>query len=365
MPHIFNYNKKNLESILETLGHARFRATQIHHELYNETNAHLDFNSMQTLPKNLRATLVEHFDTSLPSIQHESQSACGTTKWLFAMDSKNAVETVYIPEKNRGTLCISSQVGCALACQFCATGLAGFLRNLTTAEIITQVWLARKRLQALTGTLKPITNIVFMGMGEPLLNEKNVFESIDILLSDHGFGLSKYKVTVSTSGIVPAIDRLTDQCDAALAVSLHSACEDTRNTLVPINKKYNLKSLISACDRYTQARKRSITYEYVMLEGLNDSQSHAHKLGKLLQGRNAKANLIPYNTIDALSLRCSGDTTIAEFQNTVRSYNVVTTVRKNRGDPIDAACGQLFGKVTERNKSIANYQYLNESSTQK
>ena len=357
MPHILNYTQAALEQVLENMGHARFRAKQVHQAIYRENGGHMDFMSMQTLPKTLREDLRAHFDTSLPSIEHCSESPCGTIKWLFSMDGKNAVETVYIPETNRGTLCISSQVGCALACQFCATGLAGFLRNLTTAEIIAQVWYARHLLQQRTGKQKPITNIVFMGMGEPLLNEHNVFDSTDILLSDLGFGFSKYRVTISTSGIVPAIDRLTDRTEAALAVSLHSAIETTRDTLVPINKKYPLAALMQSLDRYTLAKKRSITYEYVMLAGKNDSDEHAHALGKLLKNRKAKINLIPYNRIESLDLDCSSDEVISRFQRILQHHGIVTTVRKTRGSRIDAACGQLFGKVTERKKTISHNQY--------
>ena len=256
MPHILNYNKKNLKDVLIQMGYQGFRAEQIHREIYREEGGHLNFQAMQTLPLTLREALKKTFETQLPEIEHFSKSPCGTTKWLFNMGGSNAIETVYIPEPTRGTLCISSQVGCALACQFCATGLAGFMRNLTTAEIIMQVWYARHALQASTGRKRPITNVVFMGMGEPLLNERAVHESIDILLSDHGFGLSKYRVTVSTSGIVPAIDRLCEHSEAALAVSLHSACEQTRDVLVPINKKYPLKSLMESCDRYTKRKGR-------------------------------------------------------------------------------------------------------------
>lgn len=351
MPDLFNYNENNLIDYFKLIGQPGFRARQIHHALYQDNIT--NFDEMTTLPKTLRAHLSDHFIVATPKVKSESISACGTIKWLLSVDETNAVETVYIPDKNRGTLCISSQVGCALACQFCATGLTGLLRNLSTGEIIQQVWFARQKLQALTGKQKPITNVVFMGMGEPLLNEKNVMDSIDILLSDHGFGLSKHRVTVSTSGISPAINRMTDNCEAALAVSLHSAIESTRIKLMPIAKKHKLNDLMKACDRYTHTRKRSITYEYTMINQINDTPEEAQALASLLKHRKAKVNLIPYNPVEGIQLTCSSQSTILAFQRILQSHGIVTTIRKTRGQKIDAACGQLFGKVTERNKTIA------------
>ena len=358
MPNIFNYNQSELGDLLVELGHQRFRADQIMRWIYHQQVT--DFSAMVNLPKVLRSALSEQFVTTLPRAQSEHISKCGTVKWLFDMDSKNAVETVYIPEARRATLCISSQIGCALACQFCATGLAGFLRNLSTAEIITQVYAASQRLAEIAPHSPKITNIVFMGMGEPLLNEENVFRAVDILLDDLAFGLSKYRVTVSTSGIIPAIRRLTTDCKAALAISIHAADNDVRDRIVPINRKHPLEKLIEACDAYTQTTKRPITYEYVMLKDINDRPQDANKLAKLLGSRMAKVNLIPYNPIPELDLASSTDARIDAFKRRLQQSGIVTTVRKTRGDDINAACGQLFGQVTERNKRIDHYHFHKE-----
>ena len=360
MPNLFNYNQAELGDLLVELGHQRFRADQIMRWVYHQQVT--DFTQMVNLPKPLRATLATQLVTTLPTVQSEHISRCGTIKWLFDMDGKNAVETVYIPEAKRATLCISSQIGCALACQFCATGLAGFMRNLSTAEIISQVYAASQRVRELAPDQPKITNIVFMGMGEPLLNEENVFRAVDILLDDLAFGLSKYRVTVSTSGIIPAIRRLTTDCKAALAISIHAANNDVRDRIVPINKKHPLRKLIEACDAYTQATKRPITYEYVMLKDINDRPEDANLLAKLLASRMAKVNLIPYNPVPELNLQASTDERIEAFKQRLNRSGIVTTVRKTRGDDINAACGQLFGQVTERNKRIDNYHFHNHSS---
>ena len=355
MPSIFNYSRSELGDVLVELGHQRFRAEQIMRWIYHQDVT--DFSAMENLPKALRSELAGQFATALPIAQSEHISGCGTVKWLFSMDSKNAVETVYIPESRRATLCISSQIGCALACQFCATGLAGFLRNLSTAEIISQVYAAKERLAIIAPDQPKITNIVFMGMGEPLLNVENVFRAVDILLDDLAFGLSKYRVTVSTSGIIPAIRRLTTDCKAALAISIHAADNDVRDQIVPINRKHPLKKLIEACDAYTQATNRPITYEYVMLKDINDRPQDANKLAKLLASRKAKVNLIPYNPVPELALASSSSERIEAFKRRLNQSGIVTTVRKTRGDDINAACGQLFGQVTERNKRIDTYQF--------
>lgn len=357
MPNIFNYNRQELSELLVDLGYERFRGEQIMRWVYHQQET--DFEKMQNLPKSVRTRLSEHLVSDLPPIQSEKISQCGTIKWLMGMDAKNAVETVYIPEEKRATLCISSQIGCALACQFCATGLMGFLRNLSTAEIISQVYQANLRLAELhgKGNFQRISNVVFMGMGEPLLNEANVFRAVDILLDDLAFGLSKYRVTVSTSGIVPAIDRLTEHCKAALAISIHSASDTTRDRIVPINKRYPLDRLIESCDRYTKATNRPITYEYVMLDKINDQAKDAHALAKLLGSRQAKINLIPYNVIPDLNLIPSDSTAIQAFKAILNRKGLITTVRKTRGDDISAACGQLYGKVKERNKTIQKNQY--------
>ena len=344
---------------MEEVGHERYRAEQIMRWIYHQNIT--GFEQMVNIPKIMREQLSKQLVFTEPEIQSEHISRCGTIKWLIGCDKKNAVETVYIPEAKRATLCISSQVGCALSCQFCATGMAGFLRNLSTAEIIGQVFYAARRIQAITHenrALPRITNIVFMGMGEPLLNEQNVFRAVNILLDDLAFGLSKHRVTISTSGIVPAIYRLTDTCDAALAISIHAGNDGTRDHIVPINKRYNLSKLIAACDHYTKTTGRSITYEYVMLNEINDQEKDATALAKLLGPRHAKINLIPYNPINALTLKASTVSNIERFKSILQKKGIVTTVRKTRGDDIDAACGQLFGQVQERNKRIADYAYM-------
>ncbi len=359
MPHIFNYDQTELQDALTLLGAQKYRAKQIMQWVYHCDN--LDFANMNNIPKDLRAKLTSNFSAQLPNVKSENISHCGTIKWLFDFDKDNAIETVFIPEKNRGTLCISSQIGCALACQFCATGLVGFFRNLSTAEIIAQVWFARSELKKRFPQAPRISNIVFMGMGEPLLNEQNVFRAVRILLDDLGFGLSKYRVTISTSGIVPAMKRLIDNSEAALAVSLHSACNNTRDKIVPINKQYNLDTLMQVCNEYIERRKRSITYEYVMLKNINDSDKDAKALSKLLQNRNVKVNLIPYNPVEGLELVCSDEQQIHHFQKILLSKGIRTTVRKTRGDSINAACGQLYGKVVTRKKTIQENAFINHN----
>ena len=361
MPNFFNYNRQELAELLADLGYQKFRSEQLMRWVYHQQET--NFAKMQNIPKIMRSELSKQLTTELPPVQSEKVSSCGTIKWLLGIDTKNAIETVYIPESKRATLCISSQIGCALACQFCATGLTGFLRNLTTAEIISQVFYAHKRLEEIYGenNFRRISNVVFMGMGEPLLNEANVFRAVDILLDDLAFGLSKYKVTVSTSGIVPAIERLTENCKAALAISIHSANNDTRSKIVPINQRYPLEKLIQACDHYTEKTKRPITYEYVMLKQINDQKQDAHALAKLLGPRHAKINLIPYNAIKDLKLEASDQATIQKFKEILNKKGLITTVRKTRGDDISAACGQLYGKVKERNKKIRANEYQTTS----
>ncbi|MEC8063503.1 MAG: 23S rRNA (adenine(2503)-C(2))-methyltransferase RlmN [Pseudomonadota bacterium] len=360
MPVIYNYTRNGLEHLMSQLGEKPFRAQQIMRWVYHQSVD--SFEDMVNIPKALRQTLAENFTFELPQIEKELISNCGTTKWLFHFGDKNAFETVYIPESNRGTLCISSQIGCALACQFCATGMAGFYKNLTTAQIIGQVFLARSILAKRTNKKHPITNVVFMGMGEPLLNEQQVFDAVSILLDDLAFGLSKYKVTISTSGITPAMRRMVEQTHAALAVSLHAGEDSIRSHIVPINKKYPLSDLMQACDHYTQSTKRLITYEYVMLKGINDQEQHAKALVKLLKHRHAKVNLIPYNPIPELDLKCSTANAIDLFCQHLLQNQIRCTVRKTRGDDIYAACGQLSGSVFDRKKSIAPYLYLRERS---
>ncbi len=339
--------KGDLEQFFVELGEKPFRARQILKWIYQHGVA--DFDAMTDLSKSLRTTLKESACVELPVEESRHDSADGTVKWLFSSGSGQAVETVFIPEPARGTLCISSQVGCALDCAFCATGAQGFNRNLTAAEIIGQVWHANQNLPARNNGEPAVTNIVFMGMGEPLANYRNVVPVLELLLSDWSYGLSRRRVTVSTSGIVPHIDKLADDCNVALAVSLHAPNDRLRNTLVPINKLHPIDELLDACWRYAKKHSnRFITFEYVMLRGVNDSLECADELAALLKGRPAKVNLIPFNPFDGNEFSCSSRDTIRRFQDRLRHHDLVTTTRKTRGDDIDAACGQLAGKVRDR-----------------
>ena len=282
-----------------------------------------------------------------PEIMLEQQASDGTRKWVLQMGCGNRVETVFIPEENRGTLCVSSQVGCALACTFCSTAQQGFNRNLTTAEIIGQLWKAQNQL----GEHSKITNVVMMGMGEPLLNFKNVVIAMNLMLDDFAYGLSKRRVTISTSGIVPAMYRLTEVCDVSLAVSLHAANDKLRNELVPINKKYPLEELMAACrDNVANSPRRRITFEYVMLDAVNDSVKDAKALIKLLKDVPSKINLIPFNPFPNTQYQCSSVAAIDRFRNVLHNSGMVTTIRKTRGEDIDAACGQLVGKVNDKSR---------------
>jgi 23S rRNA (adenine2503-C2)-methyltransferase len=279
----------------------------------------------------------------------------GTRKWLLQLDDGNRIETVFIPEENRNTLCVSSQVGCALNCSFCSTARQGFNRNLTTAEIVGQLWLAQRRVGE--GESHRIGNVVLMGMGEPLLNLDNVVNAIRLMLDDFAYGLSKRRVTLSTSGVVPAMDRLREACDVSLAVSLHATDDALRDVLVPINRKYPITELLAACKRYVDREgRRKITFEYVMLDGVNDTPAHARALLRLLRDVPAKINLIPFNPFPGTSYRCSSPEAIEEFQTLLMNAGMITMVRKKRGDDIDAACGQLVGKVADRSRRTLRLQ---------
>ncbi|MEM7431210.1 MAG: 23S rRNA (adenine(2503)-C(2))-methyltransferase RlmN [Pseudomonadota bacterium] len=307
------------------------------------------FDDMTDLSKSVRQSLIDHATVTAPVELKRQDSADGTVKWLFASGSGQAIETVFIPEAGRGTLCISSQVGCALDCAFCATGAQGFNRNLTTAEIIGQVWYTNQTLPRRENGDYAVTNVVFMGMGEPLANYRNVVPAAELLISDLAFGLSRRRVTVSTSGIVPHIDKLGADCNVSLAVSLHAPNDELRNRLVPINKIHPIADLLDACWRYAANHSnRFITFEYVMLRGVNDSLEHADELARLLQRRPAKINLIPFNPFEGNEFERSSAKAIRAFQDRLRSKSLVVTTRKTRGDDIDAACGQLAGKVSDR-----------------
>lgn len=350
---LFGLTKTQLLEFFQTLGEKSYRTKQVLQWLYHK--GCVDFSEMTNLPKTLIATLNQQASLSLPKVIERHDSNDGTIKWLIEMDSGNRVETVYIPQNDRGTLCISSQIGCALDCSFCATGKQGFNRNLDTAEIIGQVMVA---VNYLSGTDRRLSNVVFMGMGEPLLNEVAVYQACDILLDDLCLGLSRRKVTVSTSGVVPAIMRLSDTVPVSLAISLHAAEDILRNTLVPINKKYPLSELLEACKYYLAAgeQERHILFEYVMLSGVNDSPAQAKSLALLLKTlpkNSAKVNLIPFNTFPKTHYISSNQGSIATFQDILHQHNIRTTTRRTRGDDIVAACGQLAGKVADKTRRTA------------
>ncbi len=347
---LFGMDRERLRSEFESIGQKPWRADQIMQWIYRRGVD--DFDGMSNLSKDFRTRLRNDFVVQPPELLGEQVSADGTRKWILKVGGGQAIETVFIPEKDRGTLCISSQVGCAMDCAFCSTGQQGLNRNLSTAEIVAQVWFAAKTLGGNFQTERVISNVVFMGMGEPLANYNAVLPAIHILQDDHGFGLSKRRVTVSTSGLVPFIDRLRADADTAMAVSLHAPNDELRNELVPINRKYPLAELMEACRRYTSGRdhKMHLVYEYVMLDGVNDSPALARDLARLLQDMPAKVNLIPFNPYPETRFKRSKREAIEKFSGILRSRNILSTTRKTRGDDIDAACGQLVGKVLNKQK---------------
>lgn len=336
-----------LQQFFVSLGEKPFRASQVLkwvHQLGVD-----DFQAMTNLSKGLRTQLAEAAEVHTPEVVTEQQAQDGTRKWLLKLDSGNSIETVFIPEQGRGTLCVSSQVGCALNCTFCATGAQGFNRNLTAAEIIGQLWTASRYLGGVRA--RAITNVVLMGMGEPLLNFDNVVKAMRLMLDDLAYGLSWRRVTLSTAGMVPAIDRLREECPVNLAVSLHAPNDELRDELVPLNRKYPLEMLLDACRRYTHAdARRRITFEYVMLDGVNDSPAHARQLIRILQGVPAKINLIPFNSFPGTQYHRSPQEVIDRFRDVLLAAGLMTVTRKTRGDDIAAACGQLAGQVADRSK---------------
>ena len=340
-----------LEAFVVALGEKPYRARQLLVWIYKRWVS--DFAAMTDLGKALRARLAAVAEIRPPEIVSEHASADGTRKWLLRAGRSDgrdqAIETVFIPEVGRGTLCISSQVGCALDCAFCSTGAQGFNRNLETAEIVGQVWLANQRLGSGPGGERAVTNVVLMGMGEPLANYKNVLPALGLLLDDRGFDLSRRRVTLSTSGLVPQIYRLAEDTNVALAVSLHAPTDALRDELVPINRRHPIAELLAACWHYLEAQNgRSITFEYVLLDGVNDRPEHARELAALLAGHDAKVNLIPYNPFPGNRFRRSSPQAIEAFRDGLPARGVTATVRRTRGDDIDAACGQLAGQVHDR-----------------
>ena len=346
---LLDFDAEKLAGFFSEIGEKPFRAGQVMKWMhrFGEDN----FSNMSDLAKSLREKLGEKAEIRSPGLIRELDAFDGTRKWLLAVDAGNAVETVFIPEANRGTLCISSQVGCALECSFCSTGRQGFNRNLSVAEIIGQLWWANRALGREPGGERIISNVVMMGMGEPLLNFENVVTSLNLMLDDSAYGLSRRRVTVSTSGVIPAMDRLGERCAVALAVSLHAPSDALRDVLVPINKKYPLKELMAACRRYIEHAPRDfVTFEYVMLDGVNDTVSHARELVKLVKDVPSKFNLIPFNPFPHSGYGRSKDAAIEAFKAVLMDSGLVVTTRRTRGDDIDAACGQLAGKVMDRTR---------------
>lgn len=346
---LLDLDRSALRHFFTQRGEKAFRAEQIMQWIYQR--GYTDFSAMSDLNQRLRSQLSNEAVIQAPEIANEQRAGDGTIKWSMAVGDQ-WVETVYIPERNRGTLCISSQVGCALACRFCSTAQQGFNRNLRISEIIGQVWRANERLSGFSASGRsPITNVVLMGMGEPLLNLANVVPALQILLDDYAFGLSKRRVTLSTSGVVPGLDQLGQRLDVALAVSLHAPEDSLRDQLVPINRKYNIESLLAAVRRYLQCSKANhgrVTIEYVLLDQVNDSDQQAHQLARCLQNTPSKINLIPWNPFPGAPYRCSSPQRIARFSELLMTYGFTVTVRKTRGEDIDAACGQLVGSVLDR-----------------
>lgn len=350
---LLDYDLEGLAAFCEGLGEKRFRATQLFRWIHQKGAT--SFDQMTDLAKSLREKLPASAHIEGPKVVSRHDSADGTIKWLFDVGAGDVIETVFIPESDRGTLCISSQAGCAVGCRFCSTGHQGFSRNLTTAEIIGQLWYAEHFLRKHLGKEERIvSNVVMMGMGEPLQNYSQLLPALRVMLDDHAYGLSRRRVTVSTSGVVPMIDRLAQDCPVALAVSLHAPEDELRSNLVPLNKKYPIAELLQACSRYQVAAPRDfITFEYCMLDGVNDQPEHAHQLLALMrehavQGLACKFNLIPFNPFPASGLKRSGMPQVLAFAKILLDAGIVTTVRKTRGDDIDAACGQLAGDVQDR-----------------
>lgn len=352
---LLGLDKKAMQDFFVSIGEKPYRADQVLKWVH--MNGVQDFQAMTNLGKELRQKLSNTAYIALPEVIYEKAATDGTYKWLLKMSDGNCIETVFIPEKTRGTLCISSQVGCILNCDFCSTGKQGFNRNLSTAEIISQLWIAVRKLSKKNGAHDhAVTNVVMMGMGEPLLNFDNMIPALHLMLDDFAYGLSKRRVTVSTAGVVPAMYQLREISDVALAVSLHAPNDELRNQIVPLNKKYPLSELMTVCREYfKEDRRRSITMEYVMLAGVNDTPEHARQLIKLLQGVRAKMNLIPFNPFPHTQYQRSDRETILRFQDILVRAGFNTTIRKTRGDDIDAACGQLVGQVKDRTRRQERY----------
>lgn len=353
---LLGLDRKAMEAFCVSLGEKAYRATQILKWIHFQ--GVLDISAMSNISKTFREKMAEVAEIRAPEIAYESTCTDGTHKWVLRLADGNCIETVFIPEAKRGTLCVSSQVGCTLNCDFCSTGKQGFNRNMTAAEIIGQVWVAVRGLSKTAGLHDhAVTNVVMMGMGEPLLNFDNVVSAMNLMLDDFGYGLSKRRVTLSTAGVIPAMQELRKVSDVALAVSLHAPNDELRNILVPLNKKYPLKELMNVCrDYFKEDKRRYVTMEYVMLAGVNDGPEHARQLIKLLNGMKAKVNLIPFNPFPNTSYKRSDAVTIDRFRETLMNAGINAITRKTRGDTIDAACGQLVGQVKDRTRRSERYR---------
>ncbi len=353
---LLGLDRDGLEAFFEAIGEKKFRATQVMKWIHQL--GVVDFQDMNNLSKDLRKQLAETSCIENLQVTKDQVSVDGTRKWLLQLQDGNHIEAVFIPEDDRGTLCVSSQVGCALDCSFCSTGRQGFNRNLSTAEIISQVWLASHLLDEEKKPGRKITNVVMMGMGEPLLNFDNTVRAVRIMMDDFAYGLSKRRVTVSTAGVVPAMDRLGDIIDMRLAVSLHATNDRLRDELVPVNRKYPLKELMAACRRFIdkQNARSRITFEYVMLDGVNDQPEHAHELIKLLKGIPALMNLIPFNPFEGSGYKTSSKKAVLRFSEILYKAGMTTVVRKTRGEDIDAACGQLAGQIEDKSRRFRRFE---------
>lgn len=357
---LYSLTFADLKEFCLSIGEKPYRATQIMKWLYHKGVRSID--EMTDISKKTREKLKGITSLSLPEVIMDHLSEDGTRKWLIRLDSGNSIEMVYIPEDDRGTLCVSSQVGCALDCSFCATGKQGFNRNLAVEEIIGQLMIAKLLLNDFEEidnfTPRKVTNIVFMGMGEPLLNYRNVVAAMNIMLDDYGFGLSKRRVTLSTSGVVPALYRLKEDIDVALAISLHAPYNSLRDELVPINQKYPIEELLAACRNYIDGTNKKITWEYVLLRDINDRDEDAHALARLIRNIPGKVNLIPFNPFDGVDYKTTERQQIDRFRSILMSYGLVVMTRKTRGDDVAAACGQLAGKVKDRTKRTGQSEVI-------
>ena len=352
---LLGLTRSELEAFVAGMGEKPFRARQLMKWMYRRAVG--DIEAMTDLGKDFRQRLAAIAEIRTPEVIVSQRSADGTRKWLLRLESGQAIEMVFIPEPGRGTLCISSQVGCTMDCTFCSTAQQGFNRNLDTAEIVGQVWLANRELGYSPDGDRVITNVVFMGMGEPLANYRNVVPAAEVMMDDLGLDLSRRRVTISTSGLVPQMIRIADETNVALAVSLHAPNDELRSELVPINRRHPIAELLDACWHYVEKQNaRSVTFEYVMLDGVNDKPEHARELAKLLRGHPAKVNLIPFNPFPGTRYKRSTDEAVERFRDLLIKGGVIATIRRTRGDDIDAACGQLKGQVMDRTRRSAEHR---------